>query len=153
MPNDELDNVAPNDKDSDIEGLKHSIEHIIGADTKLKRRKKTIEDIEKDNFIKIIENIEKVYARSCLTGELNIDTTKYDEGFYSIIDDLIDIHFGKAVAEVIAFYLYDRIELDGSINTLYDENHQPIKLDNATDLYFLVRRINQKNEANLKAKK
>ena len=132
------------EENENINNIKTSIEHIIGANTQLKKRRKNLHDIEKDNFVKIITNLEAVYARSCITGDLMIDTSKYDEGFFQIIDALIEMHFGKEISEIIGFYLYDRIDIEGNISILHDENKEPIKLDNAHDLFILVKRINSK---------
>lgn len=139
-------------QNENINNLKLSIEHIIGANTKLKRRKKTLEDLEKEKFLEIISEVERLYARSCLTSEVSIDTSKYDESFYKVIDLLIELHFTKTVSEVIYFYLYDRVDTEGNIHKLTDEKGEEIPLSNAIDLYILIKKLTNKTEEELKNK-
>ena len=68
-----------------IEGIKQSITDIIGADTVLKRKKRTEDDVQKEKFEKMIRTLEQIEIRSMLLGnDLNIDLTDYDQKFYEI---------------------------------------------------------------------
>ena len=44
--------------------------------------------------------------------------------------------------ELISFYLYDRINPDGTINYLLDENQNEVKLETAEDLFNLLCKVN-----------
>ena len=48
------------------------------------------------------------------------------------------MYFGKQAAEVIFFYVYERINPDGSVNELIDVNNEPIVLNNPSELWDLV---------------
>ena len=125
--------------DEHAKGVQQSIESIIGADTVLKRRKKTEDDISRDTFEKIIIALEQANVRSSIIGgDFKLDFTSYDETFYEIIDNLILMQFGKEASEVIFFYVYERMNPDGSINELRDTNDTPIVLNNPTDLWDLI---------------
>ena len=56
--------------DEHAKGVQQSIESIIGADTVLKRRKKTEDDISKDTFEKIIITLEQANVRSSVPREV-----------------------------------------------------------------------------------
>ena len=138
--------------DEHAKGVQQSIESIIGADTVLKRRKKTEDDISKDTFEKIIITLEQANVRSSIIGgDFKLDFTSYDETFYEIIDNLILMQFGKEASEVIFFYVYERINPDGSINELADQDNNVVALNNPTDLWMLVNHI--KNKTNKTKKK
>ena len=138
--------------DEHAKGIQQSIESIIGADTVLKRRKKTEEDINRDTFEKIILTLEQANVRSSIIGgDFKLDFTSYDETFYEIIDNLILMQFGKEASEVIFFYVYERISPDGSINELADQDNNVVALNNPTDLWMLVNHI--KNKTNKTKKK
>ena len=138
--------------DEHAKGVQQSIESIIGADTVLKRRKKTEDDISKDTFEKIIITLEQANVRSSIIGgDFKLDFTSYDETFYEIIDNLILMQFGKEASEVIFFYVYERISPDGSINELADQDNNVVALNNPTDLWMLVNHI--KNKTNKTKKK
>jgi hypothetical protein len=121
------------------QGVKQTLETMIGADLSLKRKKKSEHDFNKELFEKIIIALEKANVRTAIVGtEFDLDLSKYDESFYEIIDNLIVMQFGKKAAEVIFFYVYERINPDGSVNELRDLNDIPIVLNNPTDLWELI---------------
>jgi hypothetical protein len=133
--------------DEHTQGIKKSVEDIIGSNTVLKRKRKTEEDINRESFEKIILLMEEIQTRGVLLqADLGLDYSNYDEKFYEIIDRLFQIHFGKEAAEVIFFYAYERINPDGSINELMDENSQIVILNSPTDLWYLVNHIKNKTK-------
>jgi hypothetical protein len=102
--------------DKEIEGIQNQINSIIGANTKIVRRKKNNDDIKHELFINIITQIELVLNRSTLVhSDFKIDLSDYDEMYLQIIDNLIYLSFGTQAAELIIHYCYDRLEMDGSI--------------------------------------
>ena len=133
--------------DERTEGIKQSIEDIIGSDTVLKRKKKTEEDIQRESFEKIILLMDEIQTRGVLLhAELGLDYSNYDEKFYEIIDRLFAMHFGREAAEVIFFYIYERQNPDGSVNELIDQNNEIILLQSPTDLWYLVNHIKNKTK-------
>ena len=121
------------------QGVRQTLETMIGTDLSLKRKKKNEHDLNKEVFEKIIIALERANIRTALAGtEFEIDLSKYDETFYEVIDNLMLMHFGKQAAEVIFFYVYERINPDGSINELRDVNDNPIVLNNPSDLWDLI---------------
>ena len=121
------------------QGVKQTLETMIGTDLSLKRKKKSEHDLNKDMFEKIVIALEKANVRTAIVGsEFDLDLSKYDESFYEVIDNLIMMQFGKQAAEVIFFYVYERMNPDGSINELRDQNDVPIILNNPTDLWELI---------------
>jgi hypothetical protein len=121
------------------QGVKTTLETMIGTDLSLKRKKKSEHDLNRELFEKIIIALERANIRTALVGtEFEIDLSKYDETFYEVIDNLMLMHFGKQAAEVIFFYVYERMNPDGSINELRDTNDTPIVLNSPSDLWDLI---------------
>jgi len=121
------------------QGVKQTLETMIGTDLSLKRKKKSEHDLNRELFEKIIIALERANIRTALVGtEFDIDLSKYDETFYEVIDNLMLMQFGKQAAEVIFFYVYERMNPDGTINELRDANDTPIILNSPTDLWDLV---------------
>jgi hypothetical protein len=135
-----LENKLP----EEVEGIKQSLENILNANFKIKRKKRTELDIQRDLFFKIILSLEKLNMRSnMLNIDLDIDLTKYDEVFYDTIDDLLLLYFGKNIAEIVFFYVYDRIDQEGNIIYVNDSNGNPVILDNVNDLWNLIQNIDK----------
>jgi hypothetical protein len=128
-------------------GIKTSIENIIGSNTVLKRKRKTEEDINRELFEKIILTMEELQVRgNILHTDMNLDLYSYDEKFYEVIDRLFSLHFGREAAEVVFFYIYERMNADGTVNQLLDSQDNPIPLDNPSDLWNLVNSIKNKKK-------
>ena len=124
------------------QGVKTTLETMIGTDLSLKRKKKSENDLNRELFEKTIIALEKTNVRTAIIGtEFDLDLSKYDEDFYNIIDNLVLMQFGKQASEVIFFYVYERINPDGSINELRDINNNPVILSSPTELWDLVNLI------------
>ena len=129
------------------QGIKQSIEDIIGTDTVLRRKRKTEEDLNRESFEKIILLMDEIQVRSALLhSELGLDYSNYDEKFYEIIDRMFTLSFGREAAEIIFFYVYERINPDGTINNLVDQNNEVVPINSPSDLWYLVNHIKNKTK-------
>ena len=90
--------------------------------------------------------MEEVQVRSTLlNADLKLDFFNYDEKFYEVIDRLFTLHFGKEAAEIIFYYVYERINSEGEeANELLDQNDNVIPLNSPSDLWILVNHIKNK---------
>ena len=52
------------------------------------------------------------------------------------------LEYVKEGAELIAFYLWDRLSPDGTVEPLLDDEHNTIYLETASDLWNLLIRMN-----------
>ena len=127
------------DNEKHAQGVKITLEEMIGTDLSLRRKKKNENDLNRELFEKIINALERANVRTAIVGtEFSIDLSNYDELFYDVIDNLIRMNFGKEASELIFFYVYERLNPDGTINELRDQNDVPIILNNPTELWDLV---------------
>jgi len=134
-------------KDPHAEGVKQSIESIIGTDTVLKRKKKSEDDLNRESFEKIIQTMEAIQVRTALMhSDLGLDYTSYDEKFYEVIDRLVNLYFGPEASEIIFYYIYERINPDGSVNELIDQDGNIVLLQSPSDLWLLVNHIKNKTK-------
>jgi hypothetical protein len=125
--------------------IQTAINEILNVKSLIRRKKKSQSDKKRELFISIVNAIENVSNRQNLMYvDLQLDFTTYDESFLDIVDALVILHFGKEGAELIAYYLWDRVNPDGSINPLIDENNNPIVLETASDLWDTLLLMNPK---------
>jgi hypothetical protein len=137
-----------------VNGIKKSIDGMLHTDTFLKRKKKSEDDTNRERFEKIITTLEEIEVRGMiLGGDLQLDFTSYDEKFYIVIDLLFNMCFGKEAAELIFFYLYERYNPDGTINGLMNEEGEVVELKTPTDLWYLLKAIQDRDKKIEKAKK
>jgi hypothetical protein len=127
--------------DKEIEGIQNQINNLIGANTKIVRRKKNTEDIKHELFTNIITQIELVINRSTLVhSDFKIDLSDYDEMYLQIIDNLIYLSFGTQAAELIIHYCYDRLEMEGSI-PYTDGNGVEMEISDPEQLWKVVKQL------------
>ena len=120
-----------------------AINEILNVKSLIRRKKKTQLDKKRELFISIINSIEQITNRQNLMyADLQLDFTNYDESFLETIDALIILHFGKEGAEVISYYLWERVNPDGSINPIQDAEGTIIVLQTVTELWDLLLQMN-----------
>ena len=124
------------------DGIKKSIDEIIGSSTVIRNKRPSEENIQQDKFEKIILALEAAEVKTTiLHTEFKMDFSDYNEHFYVAIDSLLELWLGKELVELVFFYLYDRINPDGTMNGLMDDEGNEIILESPTDLWLLIRKI------------
>lgn len=125
--------------------IQAAINDILNVKSLIRKKKKKQAEKKKELFVAIINSIDQIITRQNLMyADLQLDFAKYDEAFLDTIDALIVLHFGKEGAEVIGWYLWERVNPDGSTNHLEDEIGNKVSLDNPYELWDLLLRINPK---------
>jgi len=116
-----------------------SIGELLNSETVLKRKKRTEEDRKREMFENIVTSLEKTSIRSELTVlDLGLDFSKYDEPFYTMIDGLLELNFGKNAVDLIYFYIFDRVDEEGNERTLTDEDKNEYPIQTPSDLWDLI---------------
>lgn len=125
--------------------IQSAINSILSVKSLIRKKKKKQADKKKELFTAIINSIDQIILRQNLMyAELQLDFTNYDEAFLDTIDALIILHFGKEGAEVISWFLWERVNPDGTHNYLMDEAGNEVHIDTVQDLWELLLRLNPK---------
>ena len=131
--------IENNQQPDPAKGIKESVEHIIGVPLTLKPKKKNKEDTDREQFQSLINMLEHINMRSYMAEDIGINTDQYDELFYNVIDPLIIDKYGNECVELIFFYVYERVNEDGTINELVDNNNNVVILNNSLELWELCK--------------
>lgn len=131
--------------ENEFKQIQTAVDNILNVSTIVRRKKKTESDKKREIFFQIITAIEEIQVRQNLMFmDLKLDFANYDEKFLSVIDALIYMQFGQDIAEIISFYIWDRVTPDGSITPLIAEDGTEVILTNPYDLWALVCALNPK---------
>lgn len=131
--------------EQELTEIQLAINEILNVKTLLRKKRKSQSEKKRELFISIVNSIERLITRQNLMySDFQLDFANYDDPFLDTIDALIVLHFGKEGAEIIVYYLWDRINPDGTINPLHDEDANEIILNNAGELWDLLVKINPK---------
>lgn len=131
--------------EKDFKQIQLGVDQILNTKTILRRKKRTISEKKRELFANLIMTLEDIRIRQTLMyAELSLDFSTYDEKFHSAIDMLINMNFGSRCADIVGFYIYDRVNPDGSINPLMINNSEKVVLESPYDLWNLLCKINPK---------
>ena len=124
--------------------LEEGFEKLFNSPVIIKKQRRNKALKQKALFISLINQYENSLLKSSkLQDEFAIDLFEYEEPFYSIMDKLMLLMWGGNVYELITFYLYERINLDGTPNYLVETSSEgedtEIYLTSPEELYqYLV---------------
>lgn len=125
--------------------IQQAVDSILNIKTFIKRKKRTKSEQNKETFCQVINHIEDVIIRQhIIYADFDIDISKYVEKYFVIIDSLMFLHFGKDCADIIGFYLYDRMNPDGTPNPLIINDKEEVHLQTPYELWDFLYKLNPK---------
>ena len=127
-------------KENSINEIKNSVEKLLDGKATLKIKRATKDEKDYLAFEKIITSLEALDTRSnILDMDLELNLSSYEKGFYNIIDNLLEMHYGSEASKIIYFYLYERFNDDGSSNQLINNKNQVVPLNSVADLWIIIK--------------
>jgi hypothetical protein len=131
--------------EKDFKGIQTGVETILNAKTVVRRKRRTESEKKKELFNALMNVLEEIRVRQALMyADLSLDFSTYDEKYLSAIDILLHMRFGPKCADIIAFYLYDRLNQDGTVNPLIVNGQHEVMLNNPYDLWDFLKQVNPK---------
>lgn len=126
--------------------LQEAFEQLLNSPVLIKKQRRNKAFKKKILFISLIEQYENALNKSArLQSEFGLDLFEYEEPFYGVIDKLMLLTWGMNVYELVTFYLYERLNLDGTINYLVETKEDgteiEIFLKTPEDLYNYLSQI------------
>ncbi len=126
--------------------IHEAFEQLLNSPVLIKKQRRNKAFKKKILFISLIEQYEKALNKSNrLQSEFGLDLFEYEEPFYGVIDKLMLLTWGTNVYELVTFYLYERANLDGTINYLIetkeDGTEVEIFLKTPEDLYNYLSQV------------
>ena len=125
------------------EDIKIGFDKMLGANTIIKRKLKSLQNQKKEAFISIIRKYDEALTKSVmLQSSFKIDLTDYEDPYYNIIDELILLSWGPDIYSLIEFYFYKRIGDDGVENFIEnEETGEEIYIRTPEDLNMIIERL------------
>lgn len=129
----------------DFKNIQAGVDAILNTKTIVRRRRRSASDKKKELFVALINTLEEIRVRQALMyAELGLDFSTYDEKFFAAIDILLHMGFGGKAADVLGFYLYDRLNQDGTVNPLIVNGKHEVVLNNPYELWNFLCQVNPK---------
>jgi hypothetical protein len=123
----------------DYKEIQAAVESILNVKTHVKRKKRNQTEKRMELFVNVISRLEEIIVRSqIMSVDMQLDFFEYDEKFMQVIDALFYINFGQSGSDLISYYLYERINEDGSINPIIDKNGTEVYIETPYQLWNVL---------------
>ena len=121
----------------------------FGKKFKLNKRSKKDKIIsEEEIFVETIDMMSKCWERSnILYDTFKINFLEYEEEYFRIMENLVVVKYGLWKSEIILWYIFGRIDLDGKMQTLtvQDDGQEPenITLTTPQELWNFLKKLEE----------
>jgi hypothetical protein len=131
--------------------LKYNLEagfnKLFNSPVIVKKKKRDQALKKKALFISLVSQYENSLNKSVkLQTEFAIDLFDYEGPYFEVIDKLMLLMWGGDIYEIITYYLYERLNLDGSLNSIIETNEEgeetEVFLKTPEELYNYLIQVN-----------
>lgn len=118
------------------------LQEIVGAKVDISESSKTKAKREQEMFCKIVDLWDKTWQRgNKMFDEYQIDMGEYDSHFYQMIEGLFIMTYGEMKAEIIAWWVYERILEDGELAVIVTEDEVEHEIKNSKELFKFIKKL------------
>ena len=123
----------------------------FGDKLKLKKRNKKKDEppSEYEMFIETIDLLNACWVKSSdLYERFKVNLIEYEEDYFQVIENLLNAKYGPWKAELILWYIFGRVGLDGEISSLVIQHKdtgedEEIFLKTSDDLWNFLERLDK----------
>ena len=127
----------------EIKHIKKLFDTVLGADTIVKDN---IKATESTVFEILIQKADDSLNLEDKLGEMDIDISKITDPLWFVIENQFKLIYGEEAAEIIMWYLMERLDEDNNVVALEDEDENKIILNKPIDLWkYLQKNIFNKD--------
>jgi len=107
-------------------------------------KKKTLDkaSMDKKLFIEVITILKQIEERrDFMVDEIGMDVTAYEDKFFSVIENLMKMHFSKEQLALIQMYLYTLVpdkEWDGTITVTKNKVEENVPFKKPEDVWKVI---------------
>ena len=104
------------------------------------------ETMDKKLFIEVLKQLRQIEERrDFMESEIGMDMTAYEDQFFSVIENLMKMHFGKEQLALIQMYLYQLVpdkEWDGTITIERNKKEETVPFKQPEDVWNVINKFN-----------
>jgi hypothetical protein len=117
---------------------------LIGKGINIQENKKSTKLKEEQFFFDILTDLCQLEAKSQILSAAGVNVMEYEDGFLKVINLLLEKHFGEAKAQIIMWWVFESIDMDGQVSALVDEDEKEHILKTPEELYKFLKRYDGK---------
>lgn len=101
--------------------------------------------MNKSLFLSVIKQLKEIEdRRDFMQDEIGLDMTTYEDKFFSVIENLMKMHFTKEQLALIQMYLYQLVpdkEWDGTITIENNKKEEVVKFKTPEDVWEVIEKF------------
>lgn len=101
--------------------------------------------MNKSLFLSVIKQLKEIEdRRDFMQEEIGLDMTTYEDKFFSVIENLMKMHFTKEQLALIQMYLYQLVpdkEWDGTITIENNKKEEIVKFKTPEDVWEVIEKF------------
>ena len=109
---------------------------------RIKVKEPSKETMDKKLFIEVLEQMKLIEERrDFMEAEIGMDMTHYEDQFFSVIENLMKMHFKKEQLALIQMYLYQLVpdkEWDGTITVEANKEEKEVNFKTPEDVWNVI---------------
>jgi len=121
-----------------------NLSDLFGSHTKIEENPKSLKKKDEIFFMNLIECLCQIEAVGAMLSPLGIHIDTYDNPFYKSIKMLMVKYYGNIKTEVILWWVFESLTLDGGVYPLMDENEKEHIIKTPQQLYKFLKRYDGK---------
>ena len=125
--------------DSSKEDIQKLFSLILGS--KVNIISKTVEIDKKDLFIFCVEQLGDCLKREEQLEEIGVNISQITDPLWFLVENLSLAFYGGETTDLIMWFLYDRIDIDGKIQYYIDDSDKRFLFNTPDDLWSYVNHI------------
>ena len=103
------------------------------------------ETMDKKLFIEVLKQLRQIEERrDFMESEIGMDMTAYEDQFFSVIENLMKMHFKKEQLALIQMYLYQLVpdkEWDGTITIERNKKEETVPFKQPEDVWDVIKKF------------
>tara|TARA_B100001287_G_scaffold7015_1_gene5365 strand:+ start:5977 stop:6381 length:405 start_codon:yes stop_codon:yes gene_type:complete len=125
-----------------IKRIRQTLFSIHPLSYRIKRKTLDKASMEKKLFIEVINTLKQIEERrDFMQEEIGMDVTTYEDKFFSVIENLMKMHFSKEQLALIQMYLYQLApdkEWDGTITVTKNKVEENVPFKKPEDVWKVI---------------
>lgn len=122
--------------DSSKEDIQKLFSLILGS--KVNVIPKTVEIDKKDLFIFCVEQLGDCLKREEQLEEIGVNISQITDPLWFLVENLSFAFYGGETTDLIMWFLYDRIDIDGKVQYYIDDSDKKFLFNTPDDLWSYV---------------
>jgi len=122
--------------------IRQTLNSISPLSYRIKVRELNKDSMDKKLFIEVIKQMRSIEERrDFMQEEIGMDMTAYEDQFFTVIENLMKMHFSKEQLALIQMYLYQLVpdtEWDGTITIEKNKKEETVPFKQPSDVWEVI---------------